>query len=305
MIRIHQIYYRSNQRSAIDPEFVPYDNAGEKSPLLEFLVFKKIHREYGGSSPSLWGAVSWKFGNKTGITGAFLKRIIYENPGYDVYFCNPFPEIEGMYHNLWYQGESAHPAFAELSRDFLCSAGFSSNIVDGLMPSKLIATTNYFVASPKFWESYIAYVDNALERASKNLHPIARRLIFSSLADARGIHAKATYVPFIIERLFSLFLMTEGKHFRALKYPTRSMVFERNPFLQNLRQLKDAAVETRSSWMIQCWSNFRNLYFQYINSEFWTAENLRKISPLITFVPDVDCGNVTVLPPILTSANAD
>src|SRR5690554_5885401 len=73
--RIFQIWYRPEQQSRLDPAFEPYDNTAENSALLEFRVLAELSQREDLADASLWGAVSWKFGQKTGLTGhEFIER---------------------------------------------------------------------------------------------------------------------------------------------------------------------------------------------------------------------------------------
>lgn len=261
LIRIFQIHYRSDQISHLDPEFVPYDNSGDASPLLEFNAFRKIAAARLAEGADLWGAVSWKFGSKTGLAGDRLVDLIRSNPGYDVYFCNPFPETEALYHNLWCQGETAHPDFLNLSFDFLQAAGLPTRAIDELTPSWLFAATNSFVATPAFWQDYLSFVETALRQAEANLLPAAKIVLFSSLADRRRLHAEATYLPFIIERLFSLFLSLNQDKYTAFKYLARKPESPPlNHHLKALREMKDKAIVTQDKWLAGCWLNYCSTY---------------------------------------------
>ncbi len=278
-VRIFQIHYLAEQREKLDPQFEPYDNSGDESALLEFNVFKKLSRTHGIDKAKLWGALSWKFQDKTGLTGVELRSLIEDNPGFDVYFCNPSPEIEALYHNLWLQGEVAHPNFISLCIEVFKAAGLPPELLIEIHPSTSFSTANYFVATPKFWDAYLAFVNGVLERADKNLSQEAKEILYSSTADVRGMHAGATYLPFIVERLFTTFLLTQGKMFRACKLPAKALLGPPNVHIKLLKQMKDAAHRTRSSWMAACWINYRNLYLAQTNGKPWLKTYLRAITP--------------------------
>ena len=181
-IRLFQIFYRKEQESQLDPAFLPYDNRGDLDLLLEFNVFRKLFTDPRVVGADYWGAVSWKFGQKTGLTGAALKQTILTNPGYDVYFCNPNPDTEALYHNLWLQGETSHPEFAWLSRQVFEAADLDVSMVDQIWPSSLFATTNYFVATPVFWDAYFKFVGRVIESARTKLSPHGRAMLHSAQA---------------------------------------------------------------------------------------------------------------------------
>lgn len=279
-VRIFQIYYRPEQRQYLDLAFEPYDNEGDNSPLLEFNVFRKLACSPRVRGAELWGALSWKFREKTGLTGEQLRQAIAANPGYDVYYCNPFPELEGLYHNLWLQGETAHPNFLILCREFFQAAGLDEGAFTQLEPSSGFAASNYFVASPDFWDDYLRFISEAVEKAEKNMSATAKALVYSSSADRMVMHAGASYMPFIIERLFTVYLKHTQGRFKVHKFPCAQPEAALNVHLKLLRQMKDVAIGGRSLWLTTCWINYRNLYLQQSHGGKWCNRYLREITPV-------------------------
>lgn len=278
-VRIFQIYYQSYQRQHLDPAFEPYNNVGDNNPLFEFNVFQKLMNSDLLKEADLWGALSWEFTQKTGISGAEFRKVISSNPGYDIYYCNSYPEVEALYHNLWLQGETSHPNFLILCREFFEAAGLTTDTLTALQSSSAFATSNFFVASPTFWNGYLKFINHAIERANKNMSSTARAMIYSSAADQMGLHAGANYLPFIVERLLSLYLEDAGKKLRTFKVPLHGKEEKLNVHLQLLRQMKDAAVNSKSLWMATCWVNYRNLYMSQYHGRDWCQRYLKAITP--------------------------
>jgi len=280
--RIYQIYYQSQQKPLLDPELEPYNNIGDKSPLLEFNVFLKLGLDKELQKLPLWGALSWKFGQKTGLSGADLKKMIADNPGYDVYYCNPHPDTEALFHNLWLQGETTHPNFLVLCREFFESADLPVELLTDVYPSKLFSSANYFVGTPAFWERYLKFVGITLALANKKLTPTTRAILYSSTADKRGMHAESSYIPFIIERLFAVFLMQQGKDIKAFKLPLQLPESRLNVHLTMLRQMKDVAHAQKSLWLTACWANYRSLYLSTMRDKEWIKKHLKAVTPSAT-----------------------
>ncbi|MEO5377112.1 MAG: hypothetical protein H7832_04920 [Magnetococcus sp. DMHC-6] len=277
---IYQIYYREEQKDHLDSAFVPYDNSADKDPLLEFNVFRKLQSAHGEKQPPLWGAVSWKFGSKTGWSGEELYQFIAQHPGYDVYYCNPHPEFEALYPNFWMQGESAHPDFLRLSREIFTYAQLPQELLTTLYPSRAFASTNYFIATPHFWNGYLSFVEEVLEKSLQKVSSEVMALLYSSAADSKGVHANANYLPFIVERLFTIFLTTEfGRSCRGIKYALPAIDKKLNIHLHHLRQMKDFACQHHSLWMASCWLNYRNLYLAQQHDRSWLVKYLLSVTP--------------------------
>jgi hypothetical protein len=278
-IRVFQIYFEGWQRELLDPAFYPLDNSRSTSELMEFNVFDQLQKNAATQGASLWGALSWRFGEKTGMSGAELVKQIVDHPGYDVYFCNPHPYNEALYHNMWLQGEISHPKFLEIATAFFNAVGLDTKELREIEPSTSFAAANYFVASPKFWDKFIPFVKRVLVTADKRLPPAIRDLIHSKVADDKGLHPGATYIPFIVERLFIAFMRTEGKDLKSFKVALPERERELNVHLKLLREMKDVAHRTKSAWLAACWVNYRNLYFSQTNGKDWCEKNLRTITP--------------------------
>lgn len=286
--KIFQIYYRDDQIQHLEPEFIPYNNCGILNPLLEFGVFRRIlNKNLAGKAP-LWGAVSWKFAAKTGQSGAELLTYLAENPGYDAYYCNPFPEFEGVYHNLWQQGETAHPGFLQLARELFIAAGLPLDTLDALYPARYYAAANYIIATPAFWRAYIGFVDGVLARIEKNAAPLTLLQLHSSAADAKGRHAGATYLPFFVERLFGVFLMDPaGASFKTHKYLLPAKESALNVHQKLLREKKEFCCQHRNVHLTAWWLSHRALYLVAEHGKGWTRRYLPLISPSeIRYLPE-------------------
>jgi hypothetical protein len=278
-LRLFQIYYEPWQRELLDPNFAALDNSKNDSELLEFAVFEKLAKSDYVKGAALWGALSWRFTEKTGMSGADWAKNVAANPGCDIYYCDPFPHNEALFHNLWLQGETTHPQFVALSKAVFQVAGLPVEELISMHHSAQFSAANYFVGSPKFWDAYLPWVSNILSLANKKLPPKVRDLMHSKQADERGLHNGATYVPFIVERLFPIFMKTAGKNLKSCKIALPEREREMNVHLKLLREMKDVAHKTKSAWLAACWVNYRNLYLTQTNSKAWCEKHLGNITP--------------------------
>lgn len=277
--RIFQIYFEAWQRDLLDPAFVPFDNSGVRSERLEFDVFERLAATPAVADAPLWGALSWRYTEKTGLAGADLLAAIEAHPGCDVYYCNPHVQNEALYHNMWTQAETAHPRFLEVARAVFAAAGLPATELDAMLPSDRWSAANYFVGTPRFWSLYLPFVRGILAKADKGLAPEMHALLHSTGADDRGLHGGSTYVPFIVERLFPLFLRTAGRKLAAKQVALPRREAELNVHLKLLREMKDVAHRTRSPWLAACWVNYRNLYLTQLHGKAWSQRYLRAVTP--------------------------
>jgi len=257
-IRVFQIFFNPSQIERLAKEFVPFDNCGQTDPLLEVGVFRRLYGSPAVEGADYWGAVSWKFSQKSGISAADWLAFMNDNPGHDVYFCNPNPDIEALFENPWIQGETAHPNFLSVSHAVLKTLGFTLDFLTEPVHSKYVCTANYFVGNQRFWNAYHQFLD-AICKAIDALPPATRNVLCNVSADPKRVHNNATYLPFFMERLFGLFLAQHESSLSSLKmmfdYPTT----EEGQHLENLRCAKDHAVDLRSNALMKVWSDYRRL----------------------------------------------
>jgi hypothetical protein len=278
-LRIFQIYYQPWQLELLDAQFIPLDNSQSRSELLELDVFQRLLKSDQVKGVELWGALSWRFGEKTQLSGVDLVQQIKTHPGYDVYYCNPEVINEALFHNLWLQGEVSHPDFLLLCRAFFEATDLPLEELTNIASSQLYSSTNSFVATTHFWQIYLKWITDLLNLANKKLSPHFRDMLHSSKADDRGLHKGATYVPFIVERLFPVFMKTAGKDLRGFKIALAKREDQLNVHLRLLRDMKDMAHKTKSHWLASCWMNYRNLYLSQVQTKDWCAKYLPTLSP--------------------------
>ncbi len=278
-IAVYQIHFEPGQQKHLDPAFIPLDNTGHNDLLREFAVFERLAADEGVSTLPLWGAVSWRFGEKTGLSGADFLRNVEANPGFDLYFCNPNPQGEALFGNFWQQGMTAHPAFREVVQAFLQANGRPTNLLDVVEPSALFSSCNYFVGNQKFWSAYLPFVRQMVGKARSGLSAPMLKIMDSDISDPKQIHQGASYWPFIVERLLPEFLRATGGTIRAHKVPLPGLDAKLNAHQKRLREMKDVAHRTRSAWLYSCWLNYRNLYLLQTAGRDWCANYLKLISP--------------------------
>ena len=276
-LRIFQIYYEPWQRDLLDPQFAAIDNGEQNSEMAEFLILERLAKSDYVKGAKLWGALSWRFTERTGMTSADWVKAIEANRGNDVYYCDPSPLNEALFHNLWLQGETVHPQFLGLCLAFFKATGLPEEELTTILPPDKFTSSNYFVGSPQFWELYLPWISQLLATANKKLPPKVRDLLHAKMAD--GPHKGLTYVPFILERLFPIFMKTAGKKLHYQKIALPALDNQLNVHLRLLREVKNLAHSTKSPWMAAVWVNYRNLYLMQTNGKDWCAKYLRNITP--------------------------
>lgn len=199
-IRIHQIYYREDQREFLDQGFIPRNNLKNPRPeLAELWVILKILRNPLRRRAALTGFFSWKFRQKTGLSSRDVRDFIASHPGGDCYVFNPLTLQTALFASVWEQGERWHPGTTGHGSHLLRACGIEADLdgyVDGFSTT---AYCNYLVGSPPFWKAYLALMRKVTAVLDRN-----RRVKVGPWQTTTHDHREYHFIPFLIERFFGV-----------------------------------------------------------------------------------------------------
>ena len=213
-VAVHQIYFQGEQRSSLDPAFLPYDNTENARPeWCEYWIFRKEYFGNRTEGPGVTGYLSWKFATKTLISGGRFIQFIREHPGYDVYFINPFQEVRYAYPNVWIQGDYNHPGLLSFAGKLFARAGYAIDLETSVFAPCSAALANYWVGNAAFWAKYIGFCEPIFDLLENRLTQLERAFV----AKRADVSRSANYYPFIMERMFSTLLEVDTS-IRAIGY---------------------------------------------------------------------------------------
>lgn len=214
-INILQSYYKDSQKKNLDASFIPYDASQNPDPNLRefplyYSLFKNgIHREHGYT-----GIFSHKFTVKSKIAGERFISFVKNNPGYDIYFINPYPQLSYLSYNIWEQGEYFHQNIKKLTNQLFraCGHTFTTN-THGRDTRKTLLYANFWIGNKKFWDHFIPFLIQ--------LHDTA--LLYKDISGKNPYLEETPHItpapmyPFIFERLFTSFIKNQSE-FSFLSY---------------------------------------------------------------------------------------
>jgi hypothetical protein len=230
---IHQIYYHPRQRKFLSRKFIPYFNPpNEMTKVLhENAVFFKEYFSNAIVDEGYFGYLSWKFEQKTYISARQFISFINENPGYDVYFINPFPELGILFKNVWEQGDYHHPKISKLVQSLLLKSGYEYDIHSMTNDETTLLYANYWVGNKKFWDSYIPFLKSVYDQFLMMPHREQKSFLRKS-----GYYTGAGYLTFIFERLFSTYLYFNTDNIKA-----KPFIYSPTQTASMIRQLRKIA----------------------------------------------------------------
>lgn len=205
-IGIHQIYYDPAQIPLLEPAFIPYDNtANPNREWAEYHVFETEFQKGTYKNFDYTGFVSWKFRQKSRISGDAFLEFIKKNPGADVYFINPFPMEELLFRNVWLQGAFYHPGILEFSQRLLERAGYEFSLRDWRESRENYAFCNYWAGNERFWQIYMEFTGKLAAILRTGLDTADKEFLHSIASKTNNF----SYIAFIMERMFSVMLTTQ------------------------------------------------------------------------------------------------
>jgi len=269
MVAIYQIQYSNSVVGGFDSDFIKYDcRKSPENEKREIAHMQRLFREYkwNKDGDQYLGLFSPKFNDKSGLSGKEFIHWIKSNPGYDVYFINPFPQLEYFHYNVWEQGEYWHPGLKELADSLFKAANL--DIQTQSLPKNNIDTllySNYWVGNRRFWEEYMRFIDKLMV-AIDGLESIDRKRFFSQTLH----YTPATFFPFIFERMFSTFLCIQ-KNLKSLSYS-----YEKDKVINKCSNDFERLIVADWSNMIANWDSHGHSELE-VRDFFHNLENLQRM----------------------------
>lgn len=278
-LRVFQAYQEAWQRDLLDPNFAALDQSRQPSELPELTLPQGLLNHATTQQVRYWGVVSWRLAQQTGLTGQDLREAIDQHPNADVYVANPAVAEEGLYHNAWLQGETEHPGMLVLARALLKACGLPADDLTSVHSQPQHGSATVMVANHAFWSGYVKFLQTFVGQ-SKKLDAAQRAQLMARFQDESALLGNSNMLGAIIRRLLPVFLKTEGKGFTLHKLALPLKERELNVHEQLLREMKNVAHNTQSTWLIACWVNYRNLYLHQSRGKAWCQKHLREITPV-------------------------
>lgn len=263
--KIFQIYFKPELKQHCDPAFEPLDNTANPRPeLREWDVWDRFHEQRLQENLDLWGYVSWKFKEKTNLTGADVLKHINDNPGYEVYLFNPCIINEAVFVNSWEQGDIHHPNISGIGNKFFQKLGYNNiDVKNMLLDHNRTVFANYVVGNHRFWEHFMAFSRALFTEADKD--PTFKEEVFGA---GRSNYAHDSSLPnftFLIERLIPTFLEIEQFKVCPYLYTGATALPKYMPVLgeiQTLSTLKTLVNRYESSELYAVWNYYRSKLLQ-------------------------------------------
>jgi hypothetical protein len=263
--KIFQIYFKPELKIHCDPAFEPLDNTSNPRPeLREWDVWDREHEARMASDLDYWGYVSWKFKEKTNLSGQQALDFINANPGYDVYLFNPCIINEAVFANSWEQGDLHHPNISDIGNSFLTKIGYEDPDVKSLvLDNNVTVFANYIVGSRDFWSKFMPFTHKLFSEAEKD--PEFKHQVFGEGLSNYAHDRSLPNFTFLIERLIPTYLELEDINSIGYKHTPDSVSIKYQPIINEimaLSDLKSAINHYQSDELYAIWNLFRHKFLE-------------------------------------------
>ena len=274
-LAIYQIYYDEFSKKELFPFFIPYDNSKVASKWYEYGVFRQnfLNKKYKAFEYT--GFVSWKFQGKTNISGREFIKFIENHSGYDVYFINPFQGNTYRFKNVWECGDFFHPGLMEIVDYIFRNLNYNIDINKMVNSNQDTLYSNYWVGNEKWWNLYMEFCEPIYSFIETSGDSFIHERILKE-ADSGN---KASFIPFIMERMFSTVIFNQRHNLRVIPYSYKS--YKRYPIslypvyrkLEKLKliELAGGNIEAERKSLIPYLDSFSKLVIkeQNTNAKHW------------------------------------
>ena len=264
-IKVFQIYYKPELKVHLDPVFEPLDNTDNPRPeLREWDVWNREHEKRMASDLDYWGYVSWKFKEKTGLTGEQVISFILSNPGQEAYLLNPCIVNEALFANSWEQGDIHHPNISDIGNSFLKKIGYGDvDVKSMLLDRNATVFANYIVGSRKFWEKFMDFSRKLFTEADKD--PEFKHQVFGEGLSQYAHDKTLPNFTFLIERLIPTFLELEQLSSIGYKHTPDTVPMKYGAVIDEIMVLSDLKVAINrynSDELYDIWNYYRHRLLQ-------------------------------------------
>lgn len=264
-MKIFQIYFKEELKQHCDPAFVPLSNVANPRPdLREWDVWNREHENIVSEGLDLWGFVSWRFREKTNLSGQQFVDFITANPGYDVYFVNPCIVNEAAFINSWEQGDMHHPNISEIANSFLTKLGYEDvSVRDLVLDRTRTMYANYLVGTRDFWDRFMQFSNKLFTEAEQDAE--FKHKVFGAGLSNYAHDKSLPNFTFLIERLIPTFIELEGFNALPYQYTHETVAAKYQPHFADIMALSNLKVlinQYESDELYTIWNHYRHKFLK-------------------------------------------
>jgi hypothetical protein len=207
-VHVYQILTPFVARQELDPGFEVLDNlANERPDWYEYWPMRRFLLNETLDEDAFYGFLSPKFKLKTNLSAADVQDFIRaSNPATDVVLLSPSIHNSAFYWNVFEHGNSEHPGLIDVANRFFARLGHPQPLETLVSDSRNTVHSNYFIAKPRFWRSWLQITEQLFVIAESPDDPLGTELRRpTEYRGSRNVQMKI----FLMERIATWILMTD------------------------------------------------------------------------------------------------
>lgn len=216
-VQLLHIAYSQETFEQVSPGMQVLDNRAnprpdwqEYWPIRQFLLNTPLQEDF------YYGFFSPRLREKTGLDGhairQFVSNLTNDN---EIVTFSPQPDFGACFLNVFEQNDFLDPGFRDISQRFLNHMGWAVDLNSLVMDSRQIVFSNFFVAKPVFWRSWLALNEQLFAFCEQGEDSLLRQKLLELTHYKNGVPRKV----FLAERMASLMLATQS-HWKLKAYDT-------------------------------------------------------------------------------------
>ena len=205
-IQLYQIAYSASTLASIEPGYQLLDNLRNDRPdWYEYWPIRNFLLQATLDEDAFYGFFSPKFGAKSGLSHAQVCQTVADHAAEaDVVLFSPQPDMGAFFLNVFEQAETFDPGLIDAFEAFLVHIGRPAPLRHLVMDSRQVVFSNYFVARPAFWRSWLGLCEQLFAVCEDHDSPLR-----PALCQPTTYPGEVQRKVFLMERIASLLLCIE------------------------------------------------------------------------------------------------
>src|ERR1700735_3522204 len=207
-VHIYQILNHSTSRQGLYPGCGVLDNSTNERPdWYEYWPIRKFLLSEPLDEDAFYGFLSPKFKLKTNLGAAEVVDFIRaSDAATDVVLFSPSIHNSAFYLNVFEHGDAEHPGLMRVAQDFFARINHREPLASLVSDSRNTVHSNYFIAKPRFWRSWLQITEQLFVIAESPDDPLGIELRRpTEYRGSRNVQMKI----FLMERIATWILMTD------------------------------------------------------------------------------------------------
>ena len=268
-IKAYQICYSPETMASVPEGFHALDYTDNSRPdWREFWPIRQFLLNNYLADDTLYGFLSPKFNQKTGLDFASISEFIHSNyTDQDIVTFSPFWDLCSIFKNVFEQGDFFHSELASVCQLFCHQFAAGLNTQDAITHSQNTIFCNYFLAKKTFWIEWLNLGEKLFQCAEQNSSPLAYELNKSTTYGIQQLPMKI----FVQERIATIALLLNSE-IKCLAYNTFNTGSSTTPFNQFLNEavisdsLKMSYSRTKHPFYLMQFGKIRNSVISQLNN---------------------------------------